>query len=175
MTRITLLLLLCLTLATFAGARKYDVGVSFASFRPVDSTAQEQFGENWDSFGIGIFEREAPTRWALSSDFRRYSNEERGSADLYIVSVGVARSLAPGAWLEPYISLRCGPYYGTVESRDFNIDDSGFGFNANATFGLLFGDLVFVEARYDYLTDISDFNLDGVRYGVGVRIGNLSM
>ena len=97
--------------------RKICVAVEYSPFLPGDADARSEFGTAWGRFGIGFFRPDRPQRWAFDWDVSVLSESNASEALLIPVTVGVQRGLSKNPDLQPYVALRVGPYYGSVEDN----------------------------------------------------------
>jgi hypothetical protein len=155
--------------------KRIRVSLEYSPFLPGDADARSDFGPIWGSIGIGLFRPERPTEWAFDWDLTVLSKSGASEALLIPVTVGVQRGLGKNPDLQPYVALRAGPYYGSVEDNLKGPDDTKIGANANLSAGLVVKQRYLVEARYDWFSSLAGNNLSGFTLTVGVKVFEFSL
>jgi hypothetical protein len=158
-----------------AEKRKIAVAIRVGAFFPSSSRTSDAFGGTWTNLEVGLFKRVRPDRWRFTADLTRLHHSDVGEASLYPLTAGMVRGFGGSARLQPYTALRLGPYYGTIDGDGLGVNESTFGFNANAAVGVIFRDRYALEARYDYFSRFGGFSFSGVSIGAKVRVFDLKL
>ncbi|MDO8587507.1 MAG: outer membrane beta-barrel protein [Armatimonadota bacterium] len=152
---------------------KTPVGVAYQVFLPSNSTTKDVFGDSWNGFGLQVITPQEEDRWTPMVTLGMFQSSGDGDATLYALNVGLERGLSGSDKARPYVILKAGPYYGTVDVPSQGIDENKVGLNANATVGILFNERFYLEARYDYFSKLAGFNFNGFTLAVGVKLFDL--
>ena len=155
--------------------RKIRVSVEYSPFLPGDADARSDFGTIWGSFGFGLFRPERPQKWVLDWDLTVLSQSGESDVLLIPLTVGAQRGLGEDPDLQPYVALRAGPYYGSVEDNLKGPDDTKIGASANLSAGVVLKRRYLLEARYDWFSTLAGNNLSGFTLTLGVRIFEFSL
>jgi hypothetical protein len=103
------------------------------------------------------------------------SSRNGNSVSLLPLTFGVTRAFGQDTNMRPYAALRAGPYWGSVNSPILGINKSRVGIDANAAVGLLFRNGFYVEARYDYLSQLEGLNFNGFFLSAGIKLFDLRL
>jgi hypothetical protein len=152
------------------GKKKIRIAVEYSPFLPGDADAKSHFGGVWGRFGIGLFRPERPERWAFDWDLSVLSKSGASEALLIPVTVGAQRGFSTNPDLQPYVALRVGPYYGSVENNLKGPDDTKIGANANVSAGLVVKQRYLVEARYDWFSRLAGNDFSGFTLTLGIKV-----
>lgn len=155
--------------------KRIRVSVEYSPFLPGDADARSSFGTVWGSFGIGLFRPQRPEKWAFDWDLTVLS--QSGASDVLLIplTVGAQRGLGKDPDLQPYVALRAGPYYGSVEDNLKGPDDTKIGANANVSLGVVVDQRYLLEARYDWFSELAGNNLSGFTLTFGVKVFEFSL
>jgi hypothetical protein len=155
--------------------KKIRVSVEYSPFLPGDADARSTFGTVWGSFGIGLFRPERPERWAFDWDLTVLSQSGESDVLLIPLTVGAQRGFGKDPDLQPYVALRAGPYYGSVEDNLKGPDDTKIGASANVSAGLVLQRRYLLEARYDWFSELAGNDLSGFTLTLGVKVFEFSL
>jgi hypothetical protein len=159
--------------AAESGQRKkktIHVAVSYSAFMPTDGETRSNFGKVWNGLGLGFFRPERPRKLVFDWSFSVLSKNGASDALLIPVTAGVLRGFSPDPDRQPYVALRVGPYYGTVDDNREGPDDSKIGACANIAFGLVIDRRYLLEARYDWFTTLAGNNFNGLTLTVAAKV-----
>jgi hypothetical protein len=166
-------LVLCLFASALARAQSgsFPIGVDVGVFFPTDSNVRDAFGNSWTRVGITPLSFQKPDSWKASFDFAYlHQNRNGNSVTLIPVTFGITRSFGKDPSMRPYVAFRVGPYWGDVNSPAFGVDDNKIGFDTNASLGITFNNMFYVEARYDWFSDFDDIKFSGFFISAGIRL-----
>lgn len=178
--RLCLLAAAALTIAPLAAQAQYDhyVGPEVGVFLPTDSNLRGALGSQWWSIGVSTMKQgtmltqKVGTNMNLISQSKNGNKVFMGSYTFGIVVPFNQDMRKANSDFQPYFAVRAGLNY-TDYAITFNSQRLGgknLGYNANAEFGIQFGDRFTVSARYDISPDYDGFNFDGLsfslRYGI---------
>jgi len=155
--------------------RKIRISVEYSPFLPGDADARSDFGTIWGSFGIGLFRPERPEKWVFDWDLTVLSQSGESEVLLIPLTVGAQRGLGKDPDVQPYVALRAGPYYGSIEDNLKGPDDTQIGANANLSAGVVLKRRYLLEARYDWFSTLAGNNLSGFTVTLGVKIFEFSL
>lgn len=171
-------LLLPLLLAAGGTARAdrqpLSIAVSWSEFFPAGRAVRRTAGSTWAGIGISPFTRHKREQPHFDWDITFLQHAGAGRLTLVPVTVGVEKAFTPRTRIQPYVSLRGGPYYGHVRLPDGD-RSSAVGFDANATLGVTFRERFFLEARYDYYSRFSGLSASGPTISAGVRLFDIRL
>lgn len=174
MLQIKRLLVLAVVLgitATAVSAQSVALGVRAGFFLPQSSEARDNFGSTWTSFSISPMNFQRPDSWSPTFNFASYNNSDNGgSASLIPLTLGVIKALSRSDSTTTYVAIRAGGYYGDVSNPGAGIGDNGFGLTANASYGVIFNNRFFLEARYDWFEEMAGVNFSGIALTAGVQL-----
>jgi hypothetical protein len=150
------------------------VALTYGVFRPTDGKTMETFGHRWGGLSATLFAPTRRPRWGFSFDLD-FHDKERDDNDalLIVATAGVGRGLGPPRRIQPYVAARAGPFYHRLKLAGKH--ETGLGLNANAGLGVIFYRRAFLEARYDFFTDVEGFRFDGWSLTTGVRIFDIKI
>lgn len=183
MKKLSLVLIACG--ATVGAMAQIPVGVDLGLFLPSNSDTKDVYGKSWFRIGISPLGFQQPGNWRFTFDvgFLKRSKDtfipESGKGGITLhddvtlipVTFGYTKSFSESTEFMPYVAIRVGPYYANVDSDSFGVDKSGFGINANASFGVSFSRRQFyIEARYDYYSKFEGINFSGLSFSAGVKL-----
>jgi len=152
------------------------IGVTYGAFYPVSASTVDHFGNGWTRFSIGHVNPRAPKDWRPGLDFTSLQADGPDSASIYAVNYGVTKGIGPASQsVQPYVSLGAGPFLADVDSLSLGVDTTRVGLNVAATAGLIFSQRFFVEARFDYFTEVSGIDFNGITLQAGIRVFDLRL
>jgi hypothetical protein len=155
--------------------KRIHVSVEYSPFLPGDADARSNFGTVWGSFGIGLFRPERPEEWAFDWDLTVLSQSDASDVLLIPLTVGAQRGFGKDPDLQPYVALRAGPYYGSVEDSPKGPGDTKIGASANVSAGLVVKQRYLLEARYDWFSRLAGNDLSGFTLTLGVKVFEFSL
>lgn len=156
--------------ATAAEDKKVSIALSGGAFFPVNSEVRDKFDDYWTRVSFKTFEAEKPMEWRFIAEAGGYVLDGPTKARLYPITAGFERGLRESSRLQPYVTLRGGPYWGKVEEPAVGFKESKIGLNLNAAFGVVIGRRFYTEVRYDYFSSIAGYNFDGISLSAGVKL-----
>jgi len=175
-------LLLAGVLAVFAVPVAYadnggiPIGVTYGAFYPVSASTVDHFGNGWTRFSIGHVNPRAPKDWRPGLDFTSLQADGPDSASIYAVNYCLTKGFGPDdRAVQPYVSLGAGPFLADVDSLSLGVDTTKVGLNAAAAAGLIFSRRFYVEARFDYFTEVKGIDFNGITLMAGIRIFDLKL
>jgi hypothetical protein len=146
-------------------------GVDIGVFFPTDSAVRSVYGSTWVRVGLSPLSFQHPEKWSFCFDIGILNRNKTNDDVLLIpVTVGFTRAFGQNVEARPYVAIRAGIYYVDVNSAAFAVDDTGYGFNANAAVGMTFNDKFYIEGRYDFYNDFQGIDFSGFSVSAGVRI-----
>ena len=152
----------------FAGP---EVGI----FLPADADLRNALGSQWVSFGVSTMRQGSTVQRKLGTNFNLISQSKNGNKVFlgsYSFGVVIPFSENGNSEFQPYIALRGGLNYTDYAiSQGINrFSAKRIGYNANAEFGVQFGDRLTLSARYDLSPNYDGFSFNGLslslRYGL---------
>ena len=178
--RIAGLLVVCAVLAACvvgsASAQREDpvsIAASLGVYMPTSSDTRDRFDDAWVRFGLRAFEPAKPEKWRFGFDAGILDTDGPTEALLIPITAGFERGFGQDTDRRPYVAIRAGTYYGSVEEPARDIDETKWGLNVNASAGIVFKQRFFVEMRYDVFSDIAGISFDGLSAIVGIRLFDL--
>lgn len=145
-------------------------GLTLGIFTPVDSTVRDTFGDNWIRYGVRPIPTELPNSWRAGFDISFYSMSN-GPDEVTIVPLtgGFIRKFGKSdeegkKKTQSYLAINVGPYYCDLNSPTLGKTKTGWGLNANTTYGIVFNNRWSLEARYESMSkfqgiDFSAFSI----------------
>jgi len=165
-----------LTVPELRARRRISIALSGGAFFPTHSVTKDLFGNSWARLGLTTFEPSRPTRWRLIGEVGAYRlNGITTRARLYPLTVGLERGFKLRWSVQPYVTLRAGPYHGRVEDRGTGIGESHVGLNVNGACGIIFKRRFYAEVRYDYFSELAGLRFDGVSLSAGFRLFDIRL
>jgi hypothetical protein len=165
------LLILC---GAASAEDKISIALSAGAFFPVDSTTKDNYDSCWTRISFKTFETEKPKEWRFIAEGGAYVLDGTSDVRLYPLTFGMEKGLNESRNLQPYVTLRAGPYYGKV-TNDTGLNESKFGLNANASYGVTIKKRYYVEIRYDYFSELAGNNFDGFSLSAGVKLFDIKL
>ncbi|ARU42426.1 hypothetical protein CCB80_15205 [Armatimonadetes bacterium Uphvl-Ar1] len=152
-------------------------GPEIGVFLPADADLRNALGSQWYSFGISTMRQGATVERKVGTNFNLISQSKNGNkVFLGSYTVGLVipfNSVAGGSNdFQPYFAVRGGLNYTDYAiSQGVNrFSAKRLGYNANAEFGVQFGDRLTLAARYDISPEYQGFNFNGLslslKYGI---------
>lgn len=142
-------------------------------FVPSNSQTRDDFASTWLRIGLKPFEREKRTWPHFSAEGGALQFSGPTDVELYQITAGVEKGFSPRGSVQPYVSLRVGPYYGRMTEDLTGAKYTKVGLNANASVGLIFSRSFYAEARYDYFNKFEGVNFSGFSLAAGFRLFDL--
>lgn len=159
----------CVTVTAFAFDNR-PPGIEAGVFYPSDAVTQSLFGETWIRVGFspqGPLERgESFFSWDVS-----YFWAEKFGNHAYLLpfSFGFSTPTTSRNGAKPYVLARVGPVYYDLQVWSAGLDERGLAFDANAAVGIANRGF-YVEARYDWFSDMHGLDFSGLSFSVGYRV-----
>ncbi len=172
---VTVLVLLFVMCTASWAEQKVSVAFSYGSFMPTSSKTRDEFGSSFSRIGLTTFDTSKPAEWRFIGEIGFY--DLNGPQDLRMipVTVGAEKRIGNNQSLMPYIAIKGGPYFGTVENNLTGDTGHHVGLNLNASLGIVLKQRFFAEARYDYFSPLAGATLDGFSLTVGVKLFDLNL
>lgn len=156
---------------------KKRVAASFALvgglFVPIDASTRDRFAKIWLRAALKPFEREKRTYPHFSAEGGALTFDGPTDVQLYELSFGIEKGLEPYGFVQPYLAIRGGPYWGRMEDSTTGARDRNVGLNLNASYGVIFRRNVYAELRYDFFSRFAGVDLSGLSFSVGFRLFDL--
>ncbi len=158
-----------------AAREKIPIYIGGSLFFPTASSTQDAFGGTWPQLSVGWLDTEKPNKWEFTFDLSSFKCDDEYEARLIPLTIGVQHGIGSDGTksVQPYVALRAGPYYGSVEAEALGISETRIGLNANAAVGVVIDKRYFVEGRYDHFGRVAGFDLGGFSVSAGVRVFDL--
>jgi hypothetical protein len=171
-----LALLAILTGPASAEKSKLTFALGGGVFMPMDSATKDKFGDSWTRISFTTFEPEKTAEWRFISEGGSYQLDG-GAADvsLYPISFGFERGFGENHSVRPYMVLRAGPYYGKVHDDSLGINEKHIGLNGNVSLGLVFSRRYYLEARYDYFSELAGYDFSGFSVYAGMKLFSMKL
>jgi hypothetical protein len=170
---LALLLLVCG--AASAEKQKISVAFSYGAFYPSSSATKDRFGDSFTRIGFTTFDPSRPTEWRFIMEAGDYKLDGPTSIRMMPLTFGMERGIGNRPSLQPYVTLRAGPYYGKVKEEITGLSDTHVGLNVNATLGVVLKRRFYAEVRYDYFSRFADTSLSGISLAVGIRLFDIRL
>ena len=155
---------------------KLTFALSGGAFMPMNSTTKDKFGDSWTRISFTTFEPEKTAEWRFISEGGSYKlDSDTSSVSLYPISFGFERGFGENNSVRPYMVLRAGPYYGKVRDDSLGINDKHIGLNGNVSLGLVFSRRYYLEARYDYFSELEGYDFSGFSIYAGMKVFSLKL
>jgi hypothetical protein len=167
-------LMLTACVAALADEGKTPLALTYQIYSPTSSRTGDVFGSSWRGFGVDFLRPQHTEKWEKLVSFNSLSSDSIGDARLYAINYGIHKGIGTeNKKAQPYVTLRVGPYHGDISVPALAIDESKWGYNANAAVGVLFNERFVLEARYDYYSSIGGFSFDGLTLSAGIKLFSL--
>lgn len=150
--------------------RRTSVAISLGAFMPRSSSVKDEFGSSWTRVSFKTFEPSKPTHWRFTGEVGHYALDGTRDVRLLPLTFGVERGLRESRSIQPYLTLRAGPYFGRIQEDAIGLDENHVGLNTNAAYGVVLKRRYYAEVRYDYFTRMAGANFDGLSLSVGMRL-----
>jgi hypothetical protein len=154
---------------------KIAVSLTYGFFSPTDSGVKDTYSDTWTRLALRAFQRDVPKRWRIVGEVGSLSVDGSSDVKLIPVTIGIEKGFRQKKSFQPYFNAKAGPYYGNVDNNITGTSKSSVGLSANAAYGVVIKKTFFVEARYDYFTEIADTNFSGFSLSAGVRLFDLRL
>lgn len=172
---VCLLFALILACGVASAKDKISIALSAGAFFPVNSETKEKFDDCWTRVSLKTFESAKPKEWRFIAEGGAFKLDGPSSARLYPMTFGMEKGLTGSDNLQPYVTLRAGPYYGRVTEDATGLDENHIGLNVNASLGVTIKKKFYVEARYDYFSKFAGSNFDGISISAGMRLFDIKL
>lgn len=144
--------------------------LSLGLYSPTNGTVKRIFGSGYTRLGIRPLPTNAPHDWRFAFDVNFISMSSiNGSATVIPLTAGVLRRFGKNN-VKSYAALNVGPYYGSLSIPPLDINQHGFGLDANLTFGTVFNERYCVEARYDLMNQFAGYDFSSLSISVAVKM-----
>lgn len=141
---------------------------------PISSDARDKYDDVWWRASLTTYEKVRLTRPHLTWEGGYYYLKGISlRARLYPITVGVEKGFEPSGSNQSYVALRGGPYYARVRDRLAGTEDTGWGLNLNASYGMIFDKNLFLEFRFDYFSEFADTDFSNFSVSLGYRLFDL--
>lgn len=147
-----------------------SVAISIGMFYPLSSDTRDRLDDSLTRITVTSFETEKPTHWRFTAEASKFSFNGPTDVDVFAVSLGMEKGLSQSRNVQPYVALRAGPYWGSIEDPGRGVDESKTGLHANAALGLVFSRRFYLEGRYDLYSSLGGLDLDGLSITAGVKL-----
>ncbi len=156
--------------ATDQKKKRTVFALSAGLYMPVNGQVKDIYGDNFLRLGIRPLPTNAPKGWRFAYDVNWISLESiNGKATIIPITAGVLRRFGKND-VKSYAALNVGPYYGNVKVPALGIDKTGWGWDANATLGVVFKERFCLEARYDLMNKFAGLDFDSLTISAAIRI-----
>lgn len=175
MFRLALLAGLLVIADQAAAGGRIPIGLKVGSYFPTSEETRTLFGDVWPIVSISPMRLGKPERWSVAADITVYDQRRHGNRAILVpITIGIAREFGVSDETKPYVALRVGPYYGSVDAVPA-AHGSGWGWNANAAVGITFDERFYVEMRYDWFEQIEGLDFSGLQLLAGVKLFELRL
>jgi hypothetical protein len=150
-------------------------GLTVGIFTPLDSTVKDVFGDSWIRYGIRPIPANLPNTWRPGFDVSYYSMSN-GPDKVTIVPVtggfirGFAKDNDEKKKTRNYLAINAGPYYCDLNSPTLGKSKTGWGLNANITYGLTFKDRWSLEARYETMSKFQGLDFSAFTVSASFKV-----
>ncbi len=156
-----------------ADGQNASIALSGGAFFPGSAATRDTFGDSWSRISLSLFQPTKSEKWMFNPEVGSYRLSGSTSAQLWPVTAGFVRGLNKSNKVQPYVTLRAGPYFGSLSDNATGLSASNVGLNSNAALGVVFARRFYLEGRYDYFSPMAGFNFSGFSVSGGVRIFDL--
>ena len=164
-----------LAVACDAFATRIPIGLKVGSYFPSSGQTRGLFGDVWPIVSISPMRIGKPEKWSFAADIAVYDQRRHDNRALLVpITVGMAREFGLSDEAKPYVALRVGPYYGSVDAKP-DAHGSRWGWNANAAVGFTFKEQFYVEMRYDWFDKIEGLDFSGLQLLAGFKLFELRL
>ena len=148
-------------------------GLVVGLYNPVNSRVKDIFGDSWLRIGLHPLPTDLPEHWRIAFDGSYYSmSRGNDKVKLIPITVGVLRGFGQDEKMRSYVALRAGPYYGDLNAPSIGVDKTGFGLNANATYGMIWKERFVLEGRYEFMDKFGGLDFSAFSISAAIRILN---
>ena len=134
-------------------------GLAVGSYSPINDDVKDAFGGTKWRIGLRPLLTETPKRARLMYDVSFYSlDKEDNQAILIPLTAGIMKGFGQETKTQTYAAINAGVFYGDVDAPTLGISESGWGFTANATLGLIYNKRLSLEVRYEIMEEFAGFN-----------------
>jgi len=136
-------------------------GLGIGSYTPINSEVKDVFGGTKLRIGLRPILTEAPERARFMYDVSFYSLwKDDDQAILIPLTVGFIKGFGQDTKSQTYAAINAGTFYARVQAPSVGIDDSGWGFTANLSVGLIYNKRFMLEGRYEIMNEFAGFKFD---------------
>jgi hypothetical protein len=136
-------------------------GLGIGSYTPINSEVKDVFGGTKLRIGLRPILTETPERARFMYDVSFYSLwKDDDRAILIPLTVGLIKGFGQDTKTQTYAAINAGTFYGKVEAPSVGVSDSGWGFTANASVGLIYNKRFMLEGRYEIMNEFAGFKFD---------------
>lgn len=136
-------------------------GIGIGSYTPVNSEVKDIFGGTRLRVGLRPLLKETPKRARFMYDVSFYSlRKDDDRAILIPLTVGVLQGFGQDTKTQTYAAINAGTFYGKVEAPTVGVSDSGWGFTANLSVGLIYNKRLMLEGRYEIMSEFAGYKFD---------------
>ena len=154
---------------------RIPIGLKVGSYFPASGKTRELFGHVWPIVSLSPMRLGKPERWSFAADITVYDQRHHGNRALLVpISFGIAREFRISEDTRPYVAVRTGPYYGSVDGKP-TAHGSAWGWNANAAVGVSFNERFYLEMRYDWFSKIEGLDVSGLQLLAGFKLFELRL
>lgn len=142
-------------------------GLQVGAYFPADSEIRDLFGDSLLKIGLSPVSQRYEKSFAITPDVT-FITAEGNNSRMFIVPVTANLSTGMKSnGLKSFVSVGAGPAYMDYKLR--RPDTKGFitfkertvGWNMNFEAGVLIGERIAIEARYDWFQEMDDFDFSG--------------
>lgn len=140
-------------------------GLAVGSYTPLNSDVKDTFGGTKLRVGLRPLLTETPERMRLMYDVSFYAlTKDKNQAILIPLTVGMLKGFGQETKTQTYAAINAGVFYGNVDALSVGVRESGWGFTANATVGLIYNKRLSLEARYEIMDEFAGFEFDSLSF-----------
>jgi hypothetical protein len=159
----------------FAEKSEISFALGYGAFMPTSSATKDAFDSTWTRISFTTFEPKKPASWRFITEGGSYKLDGSADVSLYPLTLGFERGFGESHSTRPYVVLRAGPYYGRVQNAAAGIDEKHIGLNTNVSLGLVFSQRYYVEARYDYFSELAGYDFNGFSIYAGMKLFSVKL
>lgn len=136
-------------------------GLALGSYTPINDDVKDAFGGTKLRVGLRPLLTDAPKRMRLMYDVSFYSlTKGETEAILIPLTAGLMKGFGQETKTQTYAAVNAGVFYGSVDAPTLGISESGWGFTANLTMGLVYNRRLSLEARYEIMDEFAGFKFN---------------
>ena len=147
------------------------LGLMIGIFSPTDSQVKDLYGSSWIRYGLRPLPINIEQKWRPTIDVSYYTMSHSGNkVKLIPITFGFTRGFGNDKNVKHYISAHAGGYYGDLDAPAIGVSDNGWGFNANATYGIVLNDRLSLEVRYEMFDKLGGLDFNALTYSLALRL-----